>query len=165
VAVKKEYICFAHGRFEADSPVCPKGCTLNVERRFFSAPAAKSNRTSNIDRMLRSVAADFGLSDMSNRNGSVALSQRRGKADFRPVWGEIPKGDTYNAGTRSVEKRKGGEGGMNAALSAYRVAPKAADEVGITDVASKLPGPKPIIDKKLTYGSVADLQAAMKSAP
>lgn len=164
--VIKEYICPGHGAFSSTVPVCPHGCTLNVERRFFTAPGLKSTRTSNVDRMLRAVAADFGLTDMSNRNGSVAQGKRK-QPDFKPVWGEVPKGDTFKGdrqGGGVVEKAKGSMGGMNAAIAGYRVDQNAYEgEIKPMELVRELTPPRPVVSKRLTYGTAEDLKAAMKS--
>lgn len=76
MAVKKEFRCAAHGIFESSdkSPKCPSGCN-SIERAFITAPAVRTNgRSKNIDKTLRDLAADFHLTDLSTRNGSVMNS-------------------------------------------------------------------------------------------
>jgi hypothetical protein len=60
--------------------MCPHGC-VDVERVFTSAPAVKSRRTKNIDATLKQMAVDYKLSDISNRNGTLASSV----AQFKPL--------------------------------------------------------------------------------
>jgi hypothetical protein len=72
----RDWNCKAHGVFESSEPAprCPKGCNA-VEAIFLRAPAVRtSQRTSNIDRTLDELATQFGLSDLSTRNGSVMNS-------------------------------------------------------------------------------------------
>lgn len=71
--VVKEYLCFGHGPFESsdDTPVCPKGCTM-VERRFYTAPGLRSDKTAHLDATLDTIASDFKLSDMNNDHGHGA---------------------------------------------------------------------------------------------
>lgn len=95
MAVMKEYICLGHGIFESTEPFCPSGCNT-VNRIFLTAPGIRSQRTGNIDRTLVEVAKDLGLTDMSNRNGSVANSRpvpmadmSQLKAGFAPLSGDI----------------------------------------------------------------------------
>lgn len=74
--VLKEFLCKAHGVFETSdaSPTCPRGCN-SIERIFLQPPSVRtSGRTKNIDHTLESLAADFGLTDLSTRNGSVMSS-------------------------------------------------------------------------------------------
>ena len=72
----RDWICSAHGVFESSdaAPKCKFGCNT-IQPIFLRAPAVRTNgRTSNIDRTLQTLAADFGLSDMSTKNGSVMNS-------------------------------------------------------------------------------------------
>lgn len=76
--VLRDWNCKAHGVFESSdpSPRCPKGCNA-VEPIFLRAPAVRTNgRTKRIDSTLTELAADFGLTDLSTRNGSVMNSIR-----------------------------------------------------------------------------------------
>jgi hypothetical protein len=73
MAVLKEYRCEKHGIFESRFPVCPKGC-VEVERIFTQAPGLVSKRTRNIDATLQGIAKDHKLSDLSNKNGTLASS-------------------------------------------------------------------------------------------
>lgn len=70
----KEWKCEAHGYFESTRPECPYGCTT-VVRVHLTPPAIRtSGRTANIDNTLNRLAAHHGMTDISNRNGSVASS-------------------------------------------------------------------------------------------
>lgn len=74
--VVKEYNCKAHGLFETANspPMCPRGCNA-VERVFIQPPAVRtSGRTKNIDKTLEDLAGQFGLTDLSTKNGSVMNS-------------------------------------------------------------------------------------------
>lgn len=89
--VLRDYRCLAHGNFEskAAAPLCPHGCTT-VEPVWLTPPSVHTGgRTRNIDRTLENLANDYGLSDLSNRSGSVAGSRSRSQpqglqAGFRP---------------------------------------------------------------------------------
>ena len=85
--VLKEYVCLAHGDFEAYTPVCPQGCDT-VERRFVSPPSI-GGQSRNIDKTLDTLAADFNMTDMRNDMGSVMNSMRRGTDNFAPKWGAM----------------------------------------------------------------------------
>jgi len=75
MAVKKEWLCMAHGAFESVKGVCPKGCTT-VERRFFTPTSIKtSDRTKNIDKTLEMLAKDYKMTDISNQHGTAAVKR------------------------------------------------------------------------------------------
>lgn len=136
MAVKKEWVCMAHGNFEADAPVCPAGCTTNVERVFLTAPAGLSEKTKVVDTHLQRLAASYGYTDLSNRNGSVAASSRRsggagpGGYDLTPRWEAVPKGDIFHAGGQ-IEKRDGSEGGASVPAGQYHTGEAIGPRLGV----------------------------------
>lgn len=70
----KEYRCLDCGtQFETSSsdPSCPTCASGNEERAFFTPPAIRSAGTSFKDATVKALAADFGLSDMSNKHGEA----------------------------------------------------------------------------------------------
>ena len=73
MAILKEFRCPTHGDFESKFAVCPNGC-LEVERVFLTAPSTVSQRSRNIDTTLKGIAKDHKLSDISNKNGTLAAS-------------------------------------------------------------------------------------------
>lgn len=152
-----------HGFFQSAEPRCPMGCSLVAERAFLTAPGAISKKTSNTDRLLNQLAKDYGLSDMSNKDGTAVAG--KGKSNFTPVWGEVPKGNKLEIGKGEVPV-PGATGGAASAAKSYRVADGGAmvKEAGTIESVGKLRPPKPIIDKRLTYGTPADLAAAVKRA-
>lgn len=76
MAVRKEWMCAAHGPFESTKPKCPHGCNT-VTRVFLTAPSIHtSGRRQNIDNTLETLAAHHNLTNLSNRNGSIASSIR-----------------------------------------------------------------------------------------
>ncbi len=159
----KEFLCPAHGRFDSATAKCPHGCDLVVDRVFHTAPALKSAKTKATDTLLRGIAADYGFTDMSNRNGSVMASQRKQNSaqDFRPVWGAIPKGDILKAGG-VIEKVAGSSGGAEAGAKQYRVEPGApmqtvaGDSLSFADVAKSMPKPRPVLAAP-AFGTAADI--------
>ena len=175
MAVTKEFRCLAHGEFDGSEPVCPKGCTT-VVREFRTAPAGKSSKTKGVDRTLASLAARFGFSDMSNRDGSVG-SSKKNSGEIKPVWGDMPKGNIFVPGKGEVNAK--GEamstaGGGVAALAGMgitgqSVAAQLSQKLGrevtpeptFVDIAKGLPKPRPIIDKRFSYGTQADLDKAI----
>lgn len=114
MGVLREFVCFGHGRFDSDEPVCPHGCTV-VERVFITAPGLTSNRTKSTDRLLEGIAKDYGLSDMNNHGGTTA-------ARVKPVLqGEARRQqETYNEmlgrrfGVKSIVETDNGTGGWGA---------------------------------------------------
>lgn len=53
---------------DAACPACTAG---EPERVFLTAPAIRSGQTSTKDNIVKGLAADYGLSDISNRNGQA----------------------------------------------------------------------------------------------
>lgn len=159
MSITKEYVCLAHGAFEADEPVCPAGCTTTIEREFRTPIAIRSNRTRNIDRTLQGLADDFGYSDLSNRNGSIAQS-KRAPMDMRPTWGEVPKGDKFHQGGQ-IESVQGSQGGAGKAAQAYRVHDGESAHAGFSEVASMMRQPKAAVDKNFVYGDRKMLSEAV----
>lgn len=88
MGVMKEWNCAAHGSFESDEPVCPSGCHGPfITREFRTAPGYKSINTKFMDQGMRTIAHEYGLTDMSNRNGkSVMENQRKEKGYVQPTW-------------------------------------------------------------------------------
>lgn len=50
---------------------CPKCSAPEPERVFLTAPAIKSPKTSGTDATLKALASDYGLTNMSNRDGAA----------------------------------------------------------------------------------------------
>jgi len=74
----KEFRCLDCGTtFEtADAdPECPACVTGEPERAFLTPPGIRSSNTGRADQITRELAADFKMSDMSNRQGQ-AVKQR-----------------------------------------------------------------------------------------
>jgi hypothetical protein len=163
MALLKEFRCMAHGFFESMESRCPHGCTITVERAFLTAPGAISKKTSNTDRLLTQLAKDYGLSDMSNKDGTAVAGKR--KTNFAPVWGDVPQGNKMEIGKGEVTV-PGAAGGAVAAAGAYRVtgAEPVIKDPGTIQGVGKLRPPRPIIDRRLTYGTPADLAAAVRKA-
>lgn len=153
MGVVREFRCFGHGFFESEEPVCPRGCTT-VERAFLTAPGHLSREARSIDRTFNTIAKDFGLSDMNNRDGKGARVVRAAQGEARSQqkrfsemlqkrfgaqsvvntqhgmggWGGVNKGGVYRAGGGIVEENRGP--GAPAALAAIRApATNAVEEV------------------------------------
>ena len=79
--VLHDYACMAHGTFESseESPKCPKGCNT-VQRVYLQAPATIGQRTRNKDAIQRDIASRFGLTDMSNKDGTSVASNIKKEA-------------------------------------------------------------------------------------
>jgi putative FmdB family regulatory protein len=81
----REYLCRDCGNtFESSDAVedvaCPVCTAQDAERVFLTPPSIKSPTTSNTDRTLQTLAADYGLSDMSNRDGAAVKRAPSGPA-------------------------------------------------------------------------------------
>jgi hypothetical protein len=98
MAVLKEYVCAAHGPFEAfvksdEMGVCPKGCSKRfVKREFRTAPAIKNVVTGTLDGHQRALAHQFGLGDLKvgKDDGKSVMQNLREKEDFSPKWHDVP---------------------------------------------------------------------------
>jgi hypothetical protein len=157
MAVLKEFKCLAHGAFDAKEAICPRGCTT-VIREFRTAPAGRSAKTKASDAALESLAKKYGLSDMSNRSGSVGGS-RRAPMDFAPVWGAMPKGNVYEVGKGEVQ-REGAQGGASAALQSVAL-PIGGKQVAL-NMTSKDAG---VSDLEKKLGAVPSFMGVSKSLP
>jgi hypothetical protein len=73
MAIVKEWNCPEHGNFESKFALCPHGC-LEIERVILTAPSTVSRRTKNIDSTLTTMAKEHKLTDISNKNGTLASS-------------------------------------------------------------------------------------------
>lgn len=156
MGLKKEYLCPAHGHFEATEPTCPSGCTVAIERAFLTAPGKLSKKSSNTDRILNMLAKDYNLSDMSNAKGSVGASKVK---DNPAMWGDMPKGNTYRVDKHGEEARAGSLGGATAAVAGIGGADASIGEM-------KLPSIKPVLvrdqkNRPLEYGTKKDVMAAV----
>lgn len=73
-----DFVCEAHGVFEAHVGKCPFGCGAGmVKKVWLKAPGIQtSGKTKFIDKQLNAMAKDFNMTDMSNRGGrSVGENQ------------------------------------------------------------------------------------------
>lgn len=174
MAVIKEYRCLAHGAFESDKEVCPHGCET-VVREFRSAPGTRSDKTKSSDKTLEALASRFGLTDMSNRNGESIGGNRKHADGMAAVWGELPKGNNYEVGKGEVQ-RDGSQGGAEGILASMGMnaneaqIQQMAKDAGVsmptfTSVTKALPKVRPIVGKGLSFGTDADLSAAIERAP
>lgn len=147
MAIKKEYVCFAHGAFESadDNPECPMGCDT-VERAFFTPPALGSGRTKNIDSTFESLAKSHKLTDIGpGAMRRKALAAEKSQQAYREFcqrryggmgWGAVPDGGTFNAKTHEVTGN--GPGAIAAAQHAG-----ARVDVGVSEINKKLGGSIP----------------------
>lgn len=87
----KEYVCAAHGEFEARTPRCPHGCSQRfVRQEFRTAPSARSGGSKAIDREMRALATDYSLPDIKTSNDGLSVMQNlRKNPTFAPSWGNV----------------------------------------------------------------------------
>lgn len=73
MAVIKEWKCPLHGPFEGSHPICPHfNCeSEGITQEFRTAPKVGSDRTRRVDKTLSGLASEYGLSNMSNRDGKA----------------------------------------------------------------------------------------------
>jgi hypothetical protein len=127
--VIKEYCCDAHGPFEAQYPVCPAGCKGSlIKRAFYTAPGVVSERTKGTDKSLRGLASEYGLTNMSNNQGTQAIRQADQKTlDFQAMFAPrnvgVNQGATYMAGGGIKPGTEGRGNGAMATAAGMRVTP------------------------------------------
>lgn len=103
MAIMKEWACKAHGEFDSTEAKCPHGCHGTVIRVFLTAPGINTGMVGRVDKTLGKFAKDYGLGDVSNRNGSVANSVNVQSADrFR----RRPEEYDVESGFRDKEHKK-----------------------------------------------------------
>ena len=172
MAILKEYRCLSHGPFDSVDGICPSGCDT-VVREFRTAPGGRSAKTKTTDKTLQGLADRFGLTNMSNKNGSVGGSRQQPANAMAPVWGQMPKGNVYEVG-RGERPVDGASGGATAALAAVGINSQneasvqaMADAAGVPmpsfmDIAHSLPKVRPTVHG--SSGSSSDLAKAIESA-
>jgi hypothetical protein len=88
--ILKEYRCAAHGEFEAFEAECPYGCSPRFVQQEFRTPVGyKSERTSNSDKTLDTLAKDYNMTNINNRGGESVMSNLRKTPQTKPMWGEV----------------------------------------------------------------------------
>ena len=60
-------------------PVCPKCAGEDQERVFLTAPAIRGEKTTKSDKILGELANDYGLSDMTNKEGRAVKQAPQGE--------------------------------------------------------------------------------------
>lgn len=69
-----DWECAAHGIFESTTGKCNFGCGKGlVTKIFLKPPAFHAGRTSSIDKTLRGMAKEQGLTDMNNHGGDTGV--------------------------------------------------------------------------------------------
>jgi hypothetical protein len=59
-------------------PVCPTCTAEEPERVFITPPAIRSPQTTSKDKIVKSLATDYGLADMSNKHGEAVKKSSDG---------------------------------------------------------------------------------------
>lgn len=158
-----KYHCIAHHKvFDAEEPAdgsmprCPHGCT--TVKQTYSTEGAPKGVSKGVDANLQRLADRFGMTDISNRNGTVAASRHK-TTDTSSLWGELPKGDKLVVG-KGIEHVDGSSGGAQALASS--LAPPSPGESSFMDIAKEMPKPAPVVAG--SYGGAAEFNSAMRSA-
>ena len=82
--VLHDWVCMAHGLFEAETGRCPHGCSeMFTKKVFLKAPGVVSDRTKSIDAAIQGLADDYKLTDINNQNGTSACVRPDPKAARR----------------------------------------------------------------------------------
>ena len=76
--ILKEYLCAAHGDFDAGEAQCPHGCSGNMVARVFrTPPTIQSRGYRKMNATFETLASENGMKNMRNSNG-----QGMRKADY-----------------------------------------------------------------------------------
>lgn len=69
-----DWQCPIHGDFEGSHAICPEMGCLNEDiiKVYRKAPGIVTARTRRVDRTVRQLASEHGLSDLNNRHGQAA---------------------------------------------------------------------------------------------
>ena len=90
----REFRCLDCGQtFEdsSDDPLCPRCTGDEAERVFLTPPAVRSDKTGRADKIQAELAADFGMSNMSNRHGqAVKQAPTQGQTQFAAPTSVMP---------------------------------------------------------------------------
>lgn len=132
--ILKEFFCPGHGPFEAYEPRCPRGCTIDSDRDFRTAPAIHDGNTRRVDDLVRSQVEAMGLTNIRTnlREGdtakiqSPAFAQAQAHQDairkkFPSPWGQVPKAGVFKAGLGPEGEVAGG--GAVGAIAAHGAQP------------------------------------------
>lgn len=103
--------------FESSAPIeevaCPQCTAQEAERVFLTPPSIKSPKTAVADRTLKELAADYGMSDMSNKHGQAVRQA--------PSGAEAPKFTENNPQMAAALARLGGNAdGFSSVLPTLR---------------------------------------------
>ena len=60
-------------------PVCPSCSAEDHERVFLTAPAIRGEKTTRSDKIMTELASDYGLSDMTNKDGRAVKQAPTGE--------------------------------------------------------------------------------------
>jgi hypothetical protein len=66
MSVMHDYKCDLHGFFEAWEPICPDGCSENVQMVFLQPVGTKSDTTKHNDKTLNQLALDFNMTNIKS---------------------------------------------------------------------------------------------------
>jgi hypothetical protein len=142
MGVLHDYVCAAHGRFEAREPKCPKGCSKRfVKIEFNRSAGIVGAKTKSTDRLLKNLANDFKLPDIATKDGESVMQQlkkRKYKKDEQPatIFAEVPG----TAEARGWTQREGEKAPV------YNV--RAAGAQPGVAIADKLPPVRPMVAKE-----------------
>lgn len=83
--------CATYFESSDDDPVCPKCDAEEHERVFLTPPAIRDGNTTRKDTILKELASDYGLSDMSNKDGRAVKQVPAQDGGVAPSFGHNPQ--------------------------------------------------------------------------
>lgn len=156
----KEWVCAAHGEFEATEQKCPFGCSKSfVRREIRTAPSIRHRGTSNRDALTQQLASDYGLTNLANEGGQLSVMQalrKKNWADYKKggvapsAWADVPHSeDGWSTREEAAKKFRPEDIGMKsgAALQTTARGSEVTMYKGKQPVRTAIPKPRPMIVK------------------
>jgi hypothetical protein len=132
MAILHDYKCDLHGFFEAWEPVCPDGCTENVQMVFLQPVGMKSDATKHNDKTINQLALDFNMTNIKsaregeNQSGFYTRNNKPLPKDVPPPPRESRPGDAVMWGNA------GGKLNMDTLLKGNAFRSVAGESVGVS---------------------------------
>jgi hypothetical protein len=107
--ILNDYKCAMHGFFESDKPICPHGCDT-VQKVFLQPVGMIGDKTKFNDTTLKSLAADYGMTDIKSVREGEAQPPRLAPPQGNPFavqWGNPSQISNYNTQSIAGENPNG----------------------------------------------------------
>lgn len=75
MAIMRTWKCAAHGEFMAYVGKCPSGCGAGMVTQMYGASVHTSGKTKFIDKTLKDMSKEYGMTDFNNRGGQNGFEE------------------------------------------------------------------------------------------